>query len=244
MCHAASHSQVVQRQSSFVFSGAGHCRPDGLLSRAIEISKPKHFETSPSRKTRVTSRPGGGREFGGVPDGSTRYVRREDLLALPQVSYTVRDDANFKGPTQVSGVSLGELARGFSANPQSDLIVATCDDLYRANYSRSYITAHDPLLVLFINGKAPEGWPRDSESHGMSMGPYLISHPVFASRSKVLSQSEEPQIPWGVIRLEFRSEERVFGAIAPRGPNAKEPAVQDGYHIAQQNCFRCGRPAF
>jgi mono/diheme cytochrome c family protein len=175
----------------------------------------------------------------GVPAGATRYVRREDLLALPQVSYTVRDDANFKGPTQVSGVSLRELAQHFSDNPQSDLIVAICDDLYRANYSRSYITAHDPLLVLFINGKAPEDWPKDSEGHGMSMGPYLISHPVFVSRSKVLAQPEEPQIPWGIIRLEFRNEERVFGAIAPRGPEAQEPAVQDGYRIAHQNCFRC-----
>jgi mono/diheme cytochrome c family protein len=175
----------------------------------------------------------------GVPAGATRYVRREDLLALPQVSYTVSDDANFKGSTQVSGVSLEELAQHFSASPQSDLIVAICDDLYRTNYSRSYISAHDPLLVLFINGKPAGDWPRTSESHGMGMGPYLISHPVFASRSKVLSQPEAPQIPWGVIRLEFRNEEKVFGAIAPRGPDAKEPAVQDGYQIAQQNCFRC-----
>ena len=174
-----------------------------------------------------------------VPPGATRYLRREDLLALPQVSYTINDDANFKGPTRVSGVSLEELARHLNASPQSDLIVAICDDLYRTNYSRSYITAHDPLLVLFIEGKAPEDWPKDSQSHGISIGPYLISHPVFASRSKVLSQPEEPQIPWGVVRLEFRNEEKVFGAIAPRGPTAEEPAVQYGYHIAQQNCFRC-----
>jgi mono/diheme cytochrome c family protein len=178
-------------------------------------------------------------DVAGVPPGTTRYLRREDLLALPQVSYTVTDDANFKQPTQVSGVSLAELVQHVSANPQSDLVVAICNDLYRAHYSRSYISAHDPLLVLLINGKPPEDWPKDSEGHGLGMGPYLISHPVFTSRSKVLSQPEEPQIPWGVIRLEFRNEEKVFGSIAPRGTDAKEPAVQDGYHIAQQNCFRC-----
>jgi mono/diheme cytochrome c family protein len=180
-----------------------------------------------------------GGDVTGLSAGTIRYLRREDLLKLPQVSYTVTDDPNFKGPTQVSGVSLEELAQHFSASPQSDLIVAICDDLYRANYARAYITAHDPLLVLLIDGRPPEDWPKDSEGHGIGMGPYLISHPVFASRAKVLSQPEEPQIPWGVIRLEFRNEEQVFGAIAPRGPNAKEPAVQDGYHIAQQNCFRC-----
>jgi mono/diheme cytochrome c family protein len=178
-------------------------------------------------------------DLAGVPPGTIRYLRREDLLTLPQVSYTVTDDANFKEPTQVGGVSLQELAQHFSANPQADLVVAICDDLYRAHYSRAYITAHAPLLVLLINGKAPDDWPKAADGHDMSMGPYLISHPVFTSRSKVLSQPEEPQIPWGVIRLEFRNEEKVFGAIAPRGPSAKEPAVQDGYHIAQQNCFRC-----
>jgi mono/diheme cytochrome c family protein len=175
----------------------------------------------------------------GMPSGTIRYLRQEDLLTLPQVSYTVTDDANFKGPTQVRGVSLEELVQHFSANPQADLVVAICDDLYRAHYSRSYITAHAPLLVLLINGKAPDDWPKAADGHGMGMGPYLISHPVFTSRSKVLSQPEEQQIPWGVIRLEFRNEERVFGAISPLGPNAKEPAVQDGYRIAQQNCFRC-----
>jgi mono/diheme cytochrome c family protein len=176
-------------------------------------------------------------DLAGVPAGTIRYLRREDLLTLPQVSYTGTDDANFKGPTQVSGVSLEELVQRLSRSPQADLVVAICDDLYRAHYSRSYIKAHAPLLVLLINGKAPEEWPKYSE--GQSMGPYLISHPGFTSRSKVLSQPEESQIPWGVIRLEFQNEEKVFGAIAPRGPSAKEPAVQDGYHIAQQNCFRC-----
>jgi mono/diheme cytochrome c family protein len=180
-----------------------------------------------------------GGNLAGVPSGTIRYLRREELLTLAQASYTVTDDPNFRGPTQVSGVSLEELVQQVSANPQSDLVVAICDDLYRANYSRSYITAHDPLLVLLINGKTPKDWPRDAEGHGLDMGPYMISHPVFTSRSKVLSQAEEPQIPWGVIRLEFRNEERVLGAIAPRGPNAKEPGVQDGYHVAQQNCFRC-----
>src|ERR1700687_3226758 len=50
-------------------------------------------------------------DLAGLPSGTIRYVRREDLLTLPQVSYTVTDDANFKGTTQASGVSLGELAQ-------------------------------------------------------------------------------------------------------------------------------------
>src|SRR6266852_343128 len=50
-----------------------------------------------------------GGELAGLPPGTTRFITREDLLALPQASYTVTDDTNFAGPTRVSGVLLEEL---------------------------------------------------------------------------------------------------------------------------------------
>ena len=178
-----------------------------------------------------------GGDLAGSPRGTVRYIAREDLLMLPQVSYTVTDDPNFKGlgPTRVSGVLLEELAKRFAA-PGADLVVAICDDKYRANYPHDYRAAHHPLLVLEINGKGPSEWPMDE---GSDMGPYLISQPNFTPRFKVLSHVEEMQIPWGVVRIDFRNERQVFGAIAPRGPHARDPAVQDGYRIAKENCFRC-----
>jgi len=180
-----------------------------------------------------------GGELAGLPAGATRYIGRDALLALPQASYTVTGDPNFAGPTQISGVLLEELIRHLGAAPDSDLMVAICADQYHSNYPRAYIAAHHPLLVLTVNGKPPAGWPKDAEGHGSNMGPYMISHPRFSPRFEVLTHSDEPQIPWGVVRLEFRNEKTVFGAIAPSGPHAAEPAVQDGYRIAQQNCFRC-----
>jgi len=180
-----------------------------------------------------------GGELAGLADGSTRYLTREDLLALPQVEYRVTDDANFTGPVRVGGVLLQELAKRFAGAPDAALAVAICDDKYRANYPQAYVTVHHPVLVLTIDGKGPEGWPKDSEGHGLSMGPYLISHAKFAPSLQILSHADEPQIPWGVVRLEFRNEKVVFGAIAPRGTHAGDPAVRDGYRIAQQNCYRC-----
>ena len=180
-----------------------------------------------------------GGELAGMPAGVTRYITRDDLLGLPQVTYTVTDDANFTGPTKVSGVPLEDLMRYFGAGPAADFVVAICNDKYRANYPRAYLAQHHPLLVLEVNGNAPSGWPKDSGGHGYDMGPYMISHPKFTPSFKILSHSDEPQIPWGVVRIEFRDEKAVFGAIAPRGPHANDPAVQAGYTIAQQNCFRC-----
>jgi mono/diheme cytochrome c family protein len=180
-----------------------------------------------------------GGDLVGLPSGSLRYLSREDLLTLPQVTFTVSDDSNFTGPTQVSGVPLEELLHQLSGKSQDDLVVAICDDLYRANYPRAYIAAHHPVLALLINGKEPKEWPKDSEGDGLDIGPFLISHESFVPSFRVLAHPEKPQIPWGVVRLEFRNEEAVFGAIKPRGIHAGDADVQDGYRIAQQTCFRC-----
>src|SRR2546421_8105669 len=175
----------------------------------------------------------------GVSHGSVRYLTREDLLRLPQENYTVSDDANLTAPTKISGVSLEELRNSVAGSAASDIVIAICVDRYRTSYPRDYISSHHPLLVLLINGQSPERWPKDSGGHGLDMGPYLISHPAFTPSFKILSHADEPQIPWGVIRLEFHDEHALLGVIAPQGPRAQRPAVQAGYKIAQQNCFRC-----
>ena len=74
-----------------------------------------------------------------------------------------------------------------AADAAADLIVAICDDKYRANYTRSYVNAHQPLLVLKINGQLPSGWPKALDGHGYDMGPFLISHPHFVPSYRILS---------------------------------------------------------
>ncbi len=180
-----------------------------------------------------------GGNLAGLPPGTTRYITRNELLALPQDTYTVTGDPNFAGPTRISGVLLEELIRRLGAAKGSDLIVALSHDQYCAHYPRAYIEAHNPLLVLTINGRPPADWPKDAEGYGSDMGPYMVSHPNFTPTFKVLSQDDEAQIPWGVVRIEFRDAMSVFGSISPRGPHAADPMVQSGYRIAQQSCLRC-----
>jgi mono/diheme cytochrome c family protein len=180
-----------------------------------------------------------GGELAGLPPESTRYLSRDELMAMPQVTFTVTDDSNFTSPARIRGVELEELDRRLGAPSASDMVVAICDDGYRGNYPHSYLVAHHPVLILEVDGKPPEGWPKDAEDHIHDMGPYIISHAKFAAGYNILSHVEEAQIPWGVVRIEFRSEKIVLGAIAPRGPHARDGDVQDGYRIAEQNCFRC-----
>jgi mono/diheme cytochrome c family protein len=179
-----------------------------------------------------------GGQVAGLPAGTTRYVTLDSLLALRPVTFTVKDDPDLSAPSKISGIPLDDLARLLGAEPSADLVVAICDDKYRANYPRAYIKEHRPLLVLRIDGEPPSRWPKDPESHS-DMGPYLISHPKFTPSFKILSHTDEAQIPWGVVRLEFRDEKTVFGAIAPPVSRAGDASVQAGYKIAQQYCFHC-----
>ena len=109
------------------------------------------------------------------------------------------------------------------------MVVAICDDGYRANYPRDYLVAHHPVLVLQVNGEPPSGWPKAAEDHISEMGPYMITNAKFTPSFKILAHADEAQIPWGVVRLEIREEKAVFGVIAPNGPNAGDGEVQDGY---------------
>jgi cytochrome c2 len=117
------------------------------------------------------------------------------------------------------------------------MVVAICKDGYRSNYPASYLAAHHPVLVLTVNGKSQESWPK--AENGGALGPYVIANPGFTPSFKVLSHNDEAQIPFQVVRLDFRNESEVFGAIAPRGNFAPGSPVMDGYRIAQQNCYRC-----
>src|ERR1700680_1108548 len=106
-----------------------------------------------------------GGNLAGLPTGTTRYVTFDSLLAVSLVAYTVKDDPNFSGPTKISGIALEALAPLLGAEPSADLVLAICDDKYRAAYPRAYVKEHHPLLVLLVNGEPPSRGPKDPGAH-------------------------------------------------------------------------------
>jgi mono/diheme cytochrome c family protein len=173
----------------------------------------------------------------GVPQGQTRFVSYKSLLSLPQETYTVTDDPNFVTTVQISGVSLEKLPVWLGAQNAATMVIAICDDKYAAHYPASYVHAHHPLLVLKVNGREPDHWPLGVAR--LPMGPYMVSHPSFKPSFRILSHDDEAQIPWGVVRLDLRSEQTVYAPIEPQDAAANDPVVQQGFAIARQNCFRC-----
>jgi mono/diheme cytochrome c family protein len=176
-------------------------------------------------------------EIGGVVRGETRFVAYDDLLKLPQVTFTVSDDSNFTGPVRIGGVPLEKLQALLGAPRNAQMAIAICDDNYQAHYTAEYLRTHHPVLVLRVNGHEPAHWPLGSDH--VPMGPYMITHAGFKPAFKVLAHADEPQVPWGVVRLDLRNEAEVYAPILPRGPHRQDALVQQGYTIARQNCFRC-----
>ena len=74
-----------------------------------------------------------GGELAGLPPGSTRYIRYEDLLRMPEETYTVSDDSNLSEKAQIGGVALGTLVRFFGRKLDDPLIVAICYEIGRAH---------------------------------------------------------------------------------------------------------------
>jgi mono/diheme cytochrome c family protein len=175
-----------------------------------------------------------GGALAGVAKGQTRFVRYSDLLTLPLETYTVTDDTNFGKTVRITGVSLAGLPRWLGAAPGAGMVIAVCDDAYAAHYPAAYLRAHHPLLVLRVNGKDPAHWPVGVD--GVPMGPYMVSHAHYTPSFRVLAHEDEAQVPWGVVRLEFRNEQQVYAPIEPR---LRSPLADQGYTIARQSCFRC-----
>ncbi|MFY9935371.1 MAG: hypothetical protein WAK33_00775 [Silvibacterium sp.] len=176
-------------------------------------------------------------ELPGVPANSVRFVSYLELAKLPQVTFTVTDDPNFKKKAEITGVHLDEILAALGIPGKNTLIAAICDDEYEAHYPVEYRAAHHPILVLRLNGKQLAVSKRTGD--GGIYGPYLISHPSFTSRYRTLAHPEEAQIPNGVIELRFVKEDLALGAIHPPGEFADGSPQMQGYLIARENCFRC-----
>lgn len=172
----------------------------------------------------------------GLKTGEVRFVAYQDLLKLPQVSFAATGDANFASSPQIRGVSLEELIHSLGLPKSGELVAAICNDSYEAHYTAEYRSEHHPAVALSIGGQAPSAWPR---INGRSYGPYLISHAGFTPSFHILSHTDEPQIPYGVLELKFLREDLVLNALLPPGKHAANSPVMQGYQIAFQNCFRC-----
>lgn len=170
----------------------------------------------------------------GMPAEASRFVSYAALSELPQVTDTVRNDENFAGPVQLSGVPLDALLAALGVDGKDVLIAAVSSDGYEGHYTTAYRAAHHPFLVLRIAGKEPAQWPAGPD--GEKYQPYVISGPSFVPAFHVLAHKDMAQVPYAVTGLKLYPEKATLAALEPHGGGA---AAMAGYRIALQNCLRC-----
>jgi mono/diheme cytochrome c family protein len=173
----------------------------------------------------------------GLADGVPAYIRRGDLLALPQTRAITSDGPYSRGSLKISGVTFNTLARAIGALPSSDLITATCADRYRSHFPSGYIAQHQPILVLTINGQSIATW--SAQAHRYDASPYTVIYAHFVPAFKILAHEDEAQLPDNLQTLNFTTQAKTFAPISPRGSFPEGSPEQQGFAIAKQNCLRC-----
>lgn len=172
----------------------------------------------------------------GVPAGETRYVRWDELAALP--TRVLKLDGEFvPGPQDVTIVMLADLLARLPRKADADTVIATCSDGYASIYTQSFIKDYQPFLVLKINGQGPDRWPPAGLK--FNPGPYVISiaDQLAPGASKLLDAGHKR--PWGVNAIEFANyDERL--AVLHQGALAKPSApAAEGREIWINSCFSC-----
>lgn len=168
-------------------------------------------------------------DLAGVPRGETRYLTRDDLVGISRPMTISPDDGNFPGTTKVRAIPLEDLVRDLGI-PSTDMLIADCKDKYQAHYTRQYLARYHPVLITELNG-APL-----RESNDDDYGPYTIAHLNFKMAAEPPKLNDEPQIPRGVVRLQFRDENTALNPIKPRIANLDQAVA---YGVAEENCLRC-----
>jgi hypothetical protein len=194
-----------------------------------DSAKKLHAERSSAADLRV------GGEIRHLRPGSTRFLSDEDLLELPQETYTMSDDSHLALKTEISGVPSEPLARMVCELGADTLVVAIYRDQYRANDPVDSVAADQPRLASCVDRKMRDQWPLSKE--GRTPAPYLMSHPFFKPAFPWLLHEYEPQIPYGVVRIEFQRQSAVLDRIQPKGRWPRNSPVEQGFRSARQNCF-------
>lgn len=172
----------------------------------------------------------------GVAAGERRWVRWEDLRALP--GQEIETEGEFlPGRQRVRIVFLREVLERLPIAAGFDAVTATCTDGYASVFPDEFIDTWRPYLVLEINGAGPDRWPPEGLS--FNPGPYVItvSDQVTPGVGKLLDISHKQ--PWGVSAIKLVREAEEFAPFARGDWAALSPAALRGRELWVNSCYSC-----
>jgi len=172
----------------------------------------------------------------GVPPGTSRYVRWGDLRALPVTKLTLAGEF-LKGPEVLTVVFLSDLMKELAVTPDTDLLLATCDDGYVGIYLGDFIAKYRPFLVLEIDGKGPKDWP--PKGLDFNPAPYVITVSAELVPASAQFMDIEHKKPWAVTTIEVASHSDKFKGFYSGKWASLSPSAQAGRQIWVNSCASC-----
>lgn len=172
----------------------------------------------------------------GVPPGASRFVRWEDIRALPVSKVTLSGEF-LKGPEVLTVVFLSDFLKALPASPQTDLLLATCDDGYVGLYKSDFISRYRPFLVLEIDGKGPKDWP--PKGLDFNPAPYVITVSSGLVPEVDSFMDVEHKKPWAVVTVELANYSDKFRAFYSGKWASLSDSAKRGRDIWVNSCASC-----
>lgn len=157
------------------------------------------------------------------------FLTRDDLQSLPRE--TIETDFEVIGSERsLEVVDLATLTAALKIEAAFAIVTAHCTDGYWSVYEPETFERHRPYLVIGLDGRplseftAAQGRP--------DWGPYWVS----VRDAKEVRDAEHWR-PWGVLRLEWWSDQALFQPL--RRHVGQDPAVETGMKLFIGNCASC-----
>ncbi len=172
----------------------------------------------------------------GVPAGETRYLRHDELSALP--TRVLKLTGEFvPGEQEVTVVMLDDVLAKLPRTADADALIAICNDGYASIYTSEFMAEYKPFVVLAINGKGPETWP--PEGLTFNPGPYVISIAEQLAPDAPALLDAGHKRPWGVDTIEFVNYKERFALWYGGALKEPSPLIAEGRDIWINSCFSC-----
>ncbi|MGF1483876.1 MAG: c-type cytochrome [Opitutales bacterium] len=173
----------------------------------------------------------------GLADGESRFIKHEDLLALPTQDLDVEMEF-WPGELRFCRILfLSELKKVLPLKDETDVLIVHCKDSYYSFFTRELVSEYHPFIVLQIDGKSPPDWPRTAS--GLDFGPYYVT-----ASTEIAPHFEDlfyfpSKEPWGGVRIEAANYAKTFKPIySGRFANLNAQQAR-GRYIYMNNCMNC-----
>lgn len=178
--------------------------------------------------------------FAGLAPGGTRIVARAELRALGGVQHRKQRLATGLPEADLEILPIAALLAAYPLAPEADMLVVRANDRWTSYWTRDFLAAREPWLLLAVDGKVPdEGWPK-IPANGEPFAPY---------HGGVLRADEPPGMTYTphhgvadatqVVEIVAVNEARHFTPFFSGLLASPSPTVSEGRRLFLANCITC-----